>query len=73
MPAVGVAGGDEEDVGDAIHAPHGVGMILDVPGGDEGAFGAARDGAGDVEERAEPAPAGDDELVGELRPSPPLL
>src|SRR5829696_7112123 len=72
-PPVDVAGHDEEQVRDPIDDPDGVGVPFCVPGGDQAAFGAAHDRAGDVEERPELALAGDYELLGDLRLPAPLL
>ena len=47
--AVGVAGEDEEEVGEAVDDAHGVGMLVRVSGGDEATLRAARYRAGDVE------------------------
>src|SRR5215213_4012361 len=48
-------------------------MCTRVSAGDEATLCAARYGAGDVEERAEPAPTRDDELLGDLCSATPLL
>src|SRR5215208_1186726 len=50
-----------------------MGVLLGVTGGDEATLRATYDRASDVEEGAQPALSGDDELFGDLRPvSPPL-
>src|SRR5215211_2111730 len=69
--AVGIARENEEEIGEAVDDAQGVGMLVCVSGRDEATFRAARYGAGDVEERAGPALARNDELFGDLCFAPP--
>jgi multiple sugar transport system substrate-binding protein len=52
-PPVGGPGHDEEQVGDPVDYPQGVGVLVRVPGGDEAPLGAPDYRAGDVEESPE--------------------
>src|SRR5215212_6909415 len=72
-PPVGVAGDYEEQVRKPVYGSEGVRVLRFVAGCDQAPLRAPDDGAGDVEESAEPALAGDDELPGDLRFPPPLL
>ena len=70
---VGVTCEDEKDVGEAVDDAHGVRVFARVSGGDEASLRAARNRAGDVEERSEPALTRDDELPGDLCAATPLF
>src|SRR5215212_626171 len=72
-PPVGVTGDDEEEVREPVYSPEGVRVLRFVAGCDQASLRAPDDGAGDVEEGAEPALAGDDELLGDLCFPPPLF
>src|SRR5919107_3385615 len=70
---VGVTREDEKYVGEAVDDAHGVRVFARVSGGDETPLRAARNRAGDVEERSEPALTRDNELPGDLGAATPLF